>query len=384
MRICLIYDCLYPHTVGGAERWYRNLAERLAADGHDVTYLTRRQWPRGTDPGVPGVKVIAVAPDLPLYVKSGRRSVVEPLVFGLGTFWHLLRKGRRYDVVHTASFPYFHLLMAALLRPLGRYRLVVDWHEVWTREYWEEYIGRVGGTIGYAVQRLCLLLPQSPFCFSRLHGSRLREFGVKGEPTVLEGEYAGSLEPHRPREAEPVVVFAGRHIPEKRAPALVPAFARARETLPDLRLELFGDGPERPEVLRRVRELGANGAVDVPGFVSYERIEEALRSALCMVLPSRREGYGLIVVEASAQGTPSVVVADPDNAATELVEEGVNGFIAESASPEDLAAAILRVHEAGAALRESTADWFARNAERLSLAHSIDVVSDAYRDSARS
>src|SRR5436305_1754738 len=273
MRICLIYDCLYPHTVGGAERWYRNLAERLAADGHDVTYLTRRQWPRGTDPGVPGVKVIAVAPNLPLYVESGRRSVVEPLVFGLGTFLHLLRKGRRYDVVHTASFPYFHLLVAALLRPLGGYRLVVDWHEVWTREYWREYLGRIGGTVGYAVQRLCLLLPQSAFCFSRLHGARLREFGMRGEPTVLEGEYAGSLEPHRPREAEPLIVFAGRHIPEKRALALLPAFTRARERLPELRLELFGDGPERPEVLRRVNELGANGAVDVPGFVSAERVE---------------------------------------------------------------------------------------------------------------
>ena len=65
------------------------------------------------------------------------------------------------------------------------------------------------------------------------------------------------------------------------------------------------------------------------------------------MLPSRREGYGLVVVEACAAGTPSVVVADPDNAATELIEEGVNGFVAPSASPEDLAAAILRVREAG-------------------------------------
>jgi hypothetical protein len=47
MRICLVYDCLYPHTVGGAERWYRDVAERLAAEGHEVTYLTLRQWPRG-------------------------------------------------------------------------------------------------------------------------------------------------------------------------------------------------------------------------------------------------------------------------------------------------------------------------------------------------
>jgi glycosyltransferase involved in cell wall biosynthesis len=384
MRICLIYDCLYPHTVGGAERWYRNLAERLAADGHDVTYLTRRLWPRGTDPGVPGVKVIAVAPHLPLYVKSGRRSITEPLVFGSGAFVHLLARGRRYDVVHTAAFPYFHLLVAALLRPTGGYRLVVDWHEVWTRDYWQEYLGRPGGAIGRAVQRLCLTLPQRAFCFSRLHAARLLEEGLRVEPTVLEGEYAGSLEPRRPQPAEPVVVFAGRHIPEKRAPALVPAVARVRERLPELRLELFGDGPDRPEVLRLVHELGLAGAVDAPGFVSGERVEQTLRSALCMVLPSRREGYGLIVVEAAAQGTPSVVVRDPDNAATELVEEGVNGFIAPSASPEDLAEAIVRVHEAGQPLRESTADWFARNARRLSLAHSLDVVAGAYRESARS
>ena len=50
VRICLVYDCLYPYTVGGAERWYRELAERLAHDGHDVTYLTMRQWePVGTN-----------------------------------------------------------------------------------------------------------------------------------------------------------------------------------------------------------------------------------------------------------------------------------------------------------------------------------------------
>jgi glycosyltransferase involved in cell wall biosynthesis len=384
MRICLIYDCLYPHTVGGAERWYRNLADRLAADGHEVTYLTRRQWSRGTDPGVPGVKVIAVAPKLPLYANSGRRTIAEPLVFGLGTLLHLLRHGRRYDVVHTASFPYFHLLMAALVRPLAGYRLVVDWHEVWTGEYWREYLGRLGGTVGHAIQRLCLALPQRAFCFSRLHANRLREFGLKGEATVLKGEYAGPIELHGPQEAKPVVVFAGRHIPEKRAPALVPAFALLRERLPELRLEFFGDGPDRPEVLRLVRELSLEDEVQAHGFVPAEQLDSALQTALCMVLPSRREGYGLVVVEASAQATPSVVVEDPDNAATELVEEGVNGFIAPSASPEDLAEAILRVHEAGPALRASTADWFARNAERLSLAHSIDIVAAAYEASVRS
>jgi glycosyltransferase involved in cell wall biosynthesis len=380
MRICLVYDCLFPYTVGGAERWYRNLGERLAAEGHRVTYLTLRQWERGERGEVPGVRVVSVGPRMGLYDSGGRRRILPPLVFGLGVLWHLVRHGSRYDVVHTASFPYFSLLAAAALRRLRRYRLVVDWHEVWSRSYWTEYLGPLAGRVGDAVQSLCLRVPQRAFCFSQLHGRRLRERRVNGELTVLEGEYAGSLEPREPRPAEPVVVFAGRHIPEKRVPALVPALALARDRIPDLRGEVLGDGPERGEVLRLRSELGLDGALEVPGFVAAERVEEALSRALCMVLPSRREGYGMVVVEAAALGTPSVVVAAPDNAATDLVSEGENGYVAASAEPADLAAAIERVHADGHALRERTAAWFAANAERLSLASSLRRVLDSYAE----
>ncbi|MDX6674268.1 MAG: hypothetical protein QOH11_1686 [Solirubrobacteraceae bacterium] len=378
MRVCLVYDCLFPHTVGGAERWYRNLAERLASEGHEVTYLTLRQWARTAEAGVPGVRVATAGPRMELYV-AGRRRVLPPLVFGVGVLWHLLRHGRRYDVVHTASFPYFSLLAAAVARPLGRYRLLVDWHELWTLDYWREYLGRAGGRAGWLVQRLCVAVRQEAFCFARLSERRLREEGFRGEITVLEGEYAGSLEPPEPRPAEPVVVFAGRHIPEKRVPALVSALARVRRRLPDLRGEIYGDGPDRPEVLRRIAAEGLDGAVEAPGFVDADVVDRALERALCMVLPSRREGYGLVVVEASARGTPSVVVRDPDNAATELVEEGENGAIAASAAPEDLAAAIASVHDAGSDLRDRTAAWFARNAKRLSLESSLETVLDRYQ-----
>jgi glycosyltransferase involved in cell wall biosynthesis len=378
VRICLVYDCLFPYTVGGAERWYRNLAERLAADGHEITYLTLRQWDRGERGEVSGVRVITAGPRMALYTESGRRRILPPLVFGLGVLWHLLRHGRDYEVVHTASFPYFSLLATAVVRPLRRFRLVVDWHEVWTRGYWIEYLGRLGGRVGHAVQALCLRVPQRAFCFSHLHALRLREGGVHGEVTVLEGEYAGSLEALEPQAPEPVVVFAGRHIPEKRVPAIVPALALAREQLPDLRGEIYGDGPDRPEVLRQRERHGLEDVLDVPGFVDSGRVDEALRRALCMVLPSRREGYGMVVIEAAAQGTPGVVVQDADNAAADLVADGENGVLAPSAAPEDLAAAILRVHEAGFGLRRSTSDWFRRNARRLSLESSLAKVVDTY------
>jgi glycosyltransferase involved in cell wall biosynthesis len=377
MHICLVYDCLFPYTVGGAERWYRSLAERLAASGYEVTYLTLRQWPRRTNPDVPGVKVRSVGPRMGIYAPTGRRRILPALVFGAGVLSHLLLRGGRYDVVHSASFPYFSVLAAAVARLGNRFRLVVDWHEVWSRDYWREYLGRAAA-VGWWVQARCARVRQQAFCFSRLHARRLREYGGP-EAVVLEGEYAGSLERPTPQAAEPVLVFAGRQIPEKRATALVPAVAVARQRIPGLRCEIYGDGPERAEVERRVAEAGLLDAITVRGFAPSDEVTRAVRRALCVVLPSRREGYGLILVEAAAVGTPSVVVAGTDNAATELIEEGVNGFVASSASPEELAAAILRVNEAGPALRERTADWVERNATRLALASSLDAVLDSYR-----
>jgi glycosyltransferase involved in cell wall biosynthesis len=383
MRVCLVYDCLFPYTVGGAERWCRNVAERLVADGHHVTYLTLRQWERGEQLDLdPRVHVVSVGPRMELYT-GGRRRIVPPIVFGAGVFIHLLRRGRRYDVVHTASFPYFALLAAALLRPARGYQLLVDWYEVWTKAYWREYLGRVGGTLGYLVQLVSVRVPQRAFCFSQLHATRLRGEGLRGEVTVLEGAYAGPLEAVVARPAEPIVVFAGRLIPEKRAELAVAAFAAAAMQIAGLRGEFFGDGPERGALLEAIGAHNVTDRVSAPGFVAAEELDGALRGAMCMLSTSRREGYGMVVLEAAALAVPSVVVAGPDNAAVELIVEGVNGFVARDDSPDTIASAIVRVHELGLSLRESTARWFAENAERLSLESSLKTVLASYATSLR-
>jgi glycosyltransferase involved in cell wall biosynthesis len=319
---------------------------------------------------------------MPLYTDD-RRRIAPALAFGFGVLRHLLRQGREYDVVHTASFPYFSLLGAALGRRRGRYRIVVDWHELWTRDYWREYLGGLGGWFGWKVQRLCLRIPQRAFCFSRLVEKRLAAERVHGEVTLLEGQFEG--EPATaPLPAEPVVVFAGRHIPEKNPVAVVHAVAKAREAIPDLRAAIYGDGPERPKVLAAIAEHGLEDVIEAPGFVDEEVIEDALARALCLVLPSRREGYGLVVVETLSKGTPVVLVRGEDNASTELIEEGVNGFIAPSASAADLAAAIASVGEAGPELRANVLAFFKENSRLLSLEGSLKEVSAAYSEATSS
>jgi len=381
MRVCVVYDCLFPYTVGGAERWYRNLAERLSADGHEVTYLTLRQWDQGEKIDLDErVRVVAAGPRMALYTPGGRRRILPPLVFGLGVLLHLLRNGRRYDVVHTCSFPYFSLLAAALVRPLARFELIVDWFEVWSRSYWLDYLGGAGGRVGALVQSICALVPQRAFCFSELHAERLREEGLRGSVTVLRGLYAGPTERVTPRPADPLVLFAARLIPEKQATLGVAAMALATKQIDGLRGEFLGDGPERAALGASIVEHGLSETVSAPGFAETEFVDAEMRRALCMLLPSRREGYGMVVVEAAARGTPSVVVAGEDNAATELIAEGVNGTIAARSDPESVAEAIVRVNDAGIALRKSTVSWFAENRERLSLEHSLAIVLDSYAD----
>ncbi|HEY4428059.1 MAG TPA: glycosyltransferase [Solirubrobacteraceae bacterium] len=379
MRICIVYDCLFPYTVGGGERWYRNLAERLAREGHQVTYLTLRQWDRGARVDIDErVDVRTAGPRMALYTTGGRRRILPPLVFGAGVFLHLLRHGRRYDVVDTCAFPYFSLLAAAPLAPVKRFRLVVDWFEVWSDGYWREYLGALGGRIGALVQRLCARVPQRAFCFSQLHARRLAAEGLRGPVTVLRGLYTGTLEPTAPQGSERLVLFAGRLIPEKRVTLAVAAIAAAAERLKGLRGEIVGEGPDRAALDAAIVSGELQDVVSAPGFVDADALDASMRRALCMLLTSRREGYGMVVVEAASRGTPSVVVAGEDNAATELIVKGVNGTVVQSADPQAIADAIVRVDEAGPALRESTARWFAENADRLSLESSLRTVLDVY------
>jgi glycosyltransferase involved in cell wall biosynthesis len=383
MRIAIVYDCLFPWTVGGAERWMRNVAEALAADGHTVTYLTRRQWPVADPPAIPGVRVVAVSREEPLYGPDGNRTIGEPLRFGWGVLAHLARHGRDYDVVHTASFPYFSLLAAGAMRRRGGYRIIADWHEVWSASYWAEYLGGVQGRVAQRIQRACARVPQSAFCFSELHARRLREEGLRSEPTVLRGEYAPPDEPPARRPPEPLAVFAGRMIPEKQAPAVVAAVVAARREIPELRAVLFGDGPQLGDVRAAIERLDAGGFVRAPGFVDAVEVEDGLSRAACLVLPSVREGYGAIVVEAAASGVPSVLVSAPDNAAVEHIEEGVNGFVAPDASPAALSAAIVAAYTRREALRASTAAWFAEHESELSMRTSLERVVASYRSSVR-
>jgi len=380
LRILLVYDCLYPHTIGGFERFYRDVAVRLACK-HEVTYLTRTQWDADQPPDTPeGVKLVALNCGRDLYTASGRRRILPPLRFGLGVFVHLMRNRRRYNIVQTCSFPYFPMLACAMVRALGGPPIVTDWIEVWSDEYWRRYLGRIGGRIGAAVQDLCIRMTSDAFTLSELMANALRANGYRNQLVVLKGLSTAPTAVDIETRRDPLFIYAGRHIPEKHVDKIPAAIALAREKIPHLRAQIFGDGPERGKVLAEISRLHAADIIECPGFVPAPQLEASMRRAMGLILPSEREGYGSVVIEAIARGTPAIVVRGPDNAATSFVVENVNGFIAPSLEASALAEQIVKLYMAGPELQARTHQWYREHAAELSIDASIVQIEEVYRN----
>lgn len=359
MRIAVAYDCLFPWSKGGGERLYRTFADEFAAAGHEVSYLTRQQWD-GDAPLIDGIRVEAVSRGRELYDQNGVRRLGPAISFSRGLFTHLLRNRRAYDAVLVSALPSINV--PAVRAALAGTKVVVsvDWLEVWRPDQWREYSGPVIGRVATLLQRLSAKLSPISTCHSQLTARRLRQSGLRGDPLISPGliDVASPVEPLLSRTSPPEVIYIGRHIADKRVETLPAAIARAREQIPELTATIFGAGPAQEAVRAEVNRLGLQDVVNMAGFVSQEELHKGIRAAACLVNPSAREGYGLVVVESCAAGTPVVLVDGDDNASIELVEDGVNGKVAASTAPNDLGTAIIEVVSAGEPLRKTTHAWF--------------------------
>jgi len=135
------------------------------------------------------------------------------------------------------------------------------------------------------------------------------------------------------------LIFVGRLAAVKGLPVLFYAFAKARETHPDLHLTLVGDGDDRAHLEKRAAAMGE--AVHFAGYLSQDAVAQALAEADIPVLPSFAEGLPVVLMEALAGARP--VIASQVAGVSELVENGVTGFVIPPDDTETLAQRILEL-----------------------------------------
>lgn len=137
---------------------------------------------------------------------------------------------------------------------------------------------------------------------------------------------------------EPLVVYVGRLEAYKRIDLVLEAIAQLAPRRPGLKLALLGRGAERPRLERRAAALGIRDRVEFAGYVAdAERDAWLARSRVC-VCASRKEGFGLTVIEANAVGTPNVASDTPG--LRDTVRHGETGFLVADGDAAQFAARI--------------------------------------------
>ena len=174
---------------------------------------------------------------------------------------------------------------------------------------------------------------------------------------------------------KPFVLFVGILSPQKNLLTLVDAYARSRLPAAGVRLVLAGSDQERYATTIRdaARAAGVAETVDLPGFVSRPMLRALYRSAMCVVLPSHGEGFGLPLVEGMASGTP--ILAANRQAIPEVL--GNSGVLFEPDDPAGIAALLDRIAE-DAVFREELARRSSEGRQRFSWRRTAEETAAVY------
>jgi glycogen(starch) synthase len=327
MKILIVSRAFYP-SIGGIETFGVTLARAWSAHGHSV-------------------RVETVTP------LDGATELADVSVCRRPPFQTSLANARWADVILESGIALRHLWIAAI----ARRPIVIVHHAILSggslRERARDWTKRVASGIGTNVAVSGAVAAAIPSGSVVIPGMLPPEFGT-GAPTTS----------NAPREG---LAFVGRLVSEKGADVLLRAMVVIRQRGNTIPLRIYGDGPERSALERFVREHALTG-VTFHGWADRERVVAVLQTTRVLVVPSRREPFGIVALEGLASGC--IVVSSSVGGLPEAV--GPTGFLAPPDDPDALATQI------AAALGSAETDVAARDAHLA--AHAAERIAFLYED----
>jgi glycosyltransferase involved in cell wall biosynthesis len=306
---------------GGSEAYLQRIGAQLAASGIAVTLRTARYRGAPRREVVDGVRISRAGGRYSVYVWALLAMAAARV--GLGPL-----RGVRPDVVVDAQngLPF----LARLL--YGR-RVVVLVHHC-HREQWP-VAGPLLGRLGWFVESWLSprLHRRNQYLTVSLPSARdLVVLGVDNEriAVVRNGlDEAPAQSMAGPPSAVPRVVVLSRLVPHKQIEDALQTVAELLPALPELHLDIVGDGWWRRRLVEHVVALGISDAVTFHGHVDDVTKHHVLQSSWVQILPSRKEGWGLAVVEAAQHGVPTIGYRSSGGLSDSIVD-GVTGILVDT------------------------------------------------------
>lgn len=306
---------------GGSERYLEQVGAHLAARGVKVTLRTARYPGAARRETIDGIDISRAGGRYSVYPRALAAIALARL--GLGP----LRGIRPDAVIDTQNgIPFF-------ARAASKAPSVVLVHHG-HREQWPvagKLVGRIGWWIESRLsprvhrdnQYLTVSLPSAEELTTLgVDGSRIAVVRNGAEPVPVDAP-TGAAET---RTAEPRVVVLSRLVPHKQIEDALAAVAQLRGRIPGVQLDVIGDGWWADNLKSVAAQLGIADAVTFHGHVDERRKHELLARSWVHVMPSRKEGWGLAVIEAAQHGVPTVGYRS-SRGLTDSIVDGVTGVL---------------------------------------------------------
>jgi glycogen(starch) synthase len=372
VKIALLSDCYLPR-LGGIEVQVQDLAVRLVGRGHEVVVFTATPGSRGERGGfvdeVDGVTVHRLALRLPFELP------VNPLAPGL-LRQRLVSGGFDVAHVHMGVVSPFAVDSTRVATDLGL-PTAVTWHcMLGPFEHVLRAAGYVRGwaSLGVAMSAVSAAAAEP---LQRIVGSTARVNVLSNGIDVERWATPAGQVPAGHSDNDVHVVTAMRLAARKRPLPLLRTMARVRALVPadtGIRLEIFGEGPDRGRLERFIASHNLGGWVALPGRVSRDELRAWYAASDIFVSPAPLESFGIAALEARTVGLP--VVGRSGSGVQEFVKDGLNGYLAanDKAMADALASLV-----SDAALRESMAAYNRSTPPEQSWDRILDVAEAEYR-----
>jgi glycosyltransferase involved in cell wall biosynthesis len=330
---------------GGGEIVFRDLAYGMNRFNHTVEVISQRHADIIDSPSKHTVNIHRIRPMLygspPPSLKQNIAFILGGLILGARII-----ANRKIDVIHANNMS--SAFIGAVLSKLFSLPLIITIHSVYGKNnFWKEWgyqpkVSRLTALIAPMAERFTIKV-KSDAIHTVTHSSKndILEIGTKSKIYVVHNGI--SLDDYDkiclPIEYQDYVLFIGRLVVNKNLGLLINAFKEVTKSLPHAKLVILGDGPMRNEWEKLTTSLELQSNIEFIGFVAEKMKAELLSKCSALMLPSYMEAFTLTVLEAFTMH--KTVIIPKINAAYEVVDDAVDGFIAALDNPSDWAEKIL-------------------------------------------
>lgn len=362
MKIALCTETLYP--LYGVERRVYELARRLPDYGFEVEVFTSTPPQHFKD-----IAVTQVCP--PTIVSPPKRDYVRCVQYWKALFKTLMN--RQCDVIDANG--HLSLVPCSLAGAAAGAPVVATIHDLYLTEWFRMYRG-LGACFGLPFELLFTRLPYDHvITLNSSLAQRLVRLGMNKEkvsviPSGIDIRGIDAVSPAKKEGNR--VLYAGRLAPQKDVGVLVEAVA----LLDECRLLIVGEGNDRARIVKKIQVLGLEERVVlVQPYKRHRELIAAIKGSAVLALPSQRECFGIVPLEAMACRTP--VVSTNTEGPRDYIESGKNGFLTEIGNPHELAEKIsLLLNDAD--LRKEVQRRARKTAERYDWSRIVRAVVKLY------